>query len=82
MAKAKISVTVDSELLRRCDRAAQGASRSEIFERALARWLRETKRRLLEDEIERYYAAQEPAERSEDADWAELAPQVISETWK
>ena len=40
MAKAKVSVTVDRSLLQKCDRVALGATRSEVFEQALQRWLR------------------------------------------
>jgi metal-responsive CopG/Arc/MetJ family transcriptional regulator len=53
MAKAKVSVTVDRTLLRRCDRIARGATRSEVFEQALEKWLRDLRRRSLEEDIER-----------------------------
>lgn len=82
MAKAKVSVTVDGALLRQCDRAARGASRSEVFEQALARWLRDVRRKGLEDEIERYYASLSTAERAEDSEWAGLAPRVLGEVWR
>jgi metal-responsive CopG/Arc/MetJ family transcriptional regulator len=81
MAKAKVSVTVDRSLLRRCDRVARGATRSEVFEQALERWLRETRRKSLEEEFERYYSSLSKAERAEDSEWAEVAPRVLGETW-
>jgi metal-responsive CopG/Arc/MetJ family transcriptional regulator len=81
MAKAKVSVTVDRALLRKCDRAARGASRSEVFERALERWLRHLRRRSLEEDVERYYSSLTKAERAEDSKWAGLAPRVLGETW-
>ena len=55
MPKAKVSVTVEGSLLRQVDRMARGASRSEVFEDALASWLRNRRRERLEEEIELYY---------------------------
>jgi metal-responsive CopG/Arc/MetJ family transcriptional regulator len=81
MAKAKVSVTVDSSLLRRCDRAARGATRSEVFEQALKAWLRNVRQRSLEDDVERYYSSLSKGERAEDSEWAGLAPRVLGETW-
>ena len=81
MAKAKVSVTVDASLLRRCDRVARGATRSEVFEHALEEWLRNVRQRSLEDEVERYYSSLSKAERAEDSKWAGLAPRVLGETW-
>ena len=82
MAKAKVSVTVDSVLLQRCDRAARGASRSEVFERALKGWLRHERETRLEEDVERYYTSLGEAEQAEDAAWAGLGPRVLGETWK
>jgi len=82
MSKAKVSVTVDRSLLRRCDRAARGASRSEVFEQALEGWLRKARQRALEQEVESYYTSLSKSERTEDSEWAELAPRVLGETWK
>ena len=81
MAKAKVSVTVDRSLLRKCDRVAQGATRSEVFEQALEKWLRNVRRKGLEEEVERYYSSLSKAERAEDSEWAGLAPRVLGETW-
>lgn len=82
MPKAKVSVTVERSLLRDCDRVARGSSRSEVFELALARWLREARRKSLEDAIERYYASLGAAERAENAAWAALSARALGETWK
>lgn len=81
MAKARVSVTVDRILLRRCDRIARGATRSQVFEQALERWLRERRRIELEQEIERYYASLTPREHSEDAEWAALGAGALGESW-
>ena len=81
MAKAKVSVTVDRSLLQRCDRVARGASRSEVFEQALERWLRDLRQTSLQQDVERYYSSLSKAERAEDSEWAGLAPRVLGETW-
>ena len=81
MPKARVSVTVDSVLLRRCDRVARGASRSQVFEQALQKWLRDLRQRRLESEIERYYSSLNSAELAEDSEWAGLASRTLGETW-
>lgn len=52
-----------------------------MFEQALARWLRDARRKSLEDEVERYYASLSTAERGKDSEWAGLAPGVLGEVW-
>ena len=81
MAKARVSVTVDRVLLRRCERVARGATRSQVFEQALERWLRDTRQRSLEGEVERYYSSLSRAERAEDKEWAGLASRTLGESW-
>ena len=82
MPKTKISVTVERSLVKECDRQAQGGSRSEVVESALAAWLRERRRRTLEEEIERYYASLPARERKEDSRWAGLAGRSLGDGWK
>jgi len=82
MAKAKISVTVERSLIRDCVRLGGGESRSKIFERALTRWVRDMRRKSLEEDVERYYASLSTAEREEDSQWAGLALRSLGETWK
>ena len=82
MPKAKVSVTVEDSLLRQVDRMARGASRSEVFEDALASWLRSRRRERLEEEIELYYRSLGAAEREEDAAWAELSGRLLGESWR
>jgi metal-responsive CopG/Arc/MetJ family transcriptional regulator len=81
MAKARVSVTVDRVLLRKCDRVARGASRSQVFEQALERWLRDLRQRSLAEEVERHYCSLSGDERAEDSEWAGLASRVLGETW-
>ena len=82
MGKARVSVTVDRVLLRRCEEIARGASRSQVFEQALERWLRDRRRKNLEAEVERYYSARSVNEQAEDSEWASLAARALGETWK
>jgi metal-responsive CopG/Arc/MetJ family transcriptional regulator len=82
MPKTKISVTVERSLVRECDRQSRGGSRSEVVESALAAWLRERRRRNLEEEIERYYASLPARERKEDSRWADLAGRSLGDVWK
>jgi metal-responsive CopG/Arc/MetJ family transcriptional regulator len=82
MGKARVSVTVDRVLLRRCEEIARGASRSQVFEQALEKWLRDRRRKNLEAEVERYYSAMSVNEQAEDSEWASLAARALGETWK
>jgi metal-responsive CopG/Arc/MetJ family transcriptional regulator len=81
MAKAKISVTVHPALLESAEQLAPGASRSEVFERALEHWVRHARSASLAKETEAYYPAQRDDERQEDEQWAELAAAHIDESW-
>jgi metal-responsive CopG/Arc/MetJ family transcriptional regulator len=81
MPKTKVSVTVEGSLLRQVDRAAGGASRSEVVENALVGWLRNHRRARLEEEIETYYRSLGDSEREEDSNWANLSGQNLGESW-
>jgi metal-responsive CopG/Arc/MetJ family transcriptional regulator len=82
VAKARGSVTVDRVLPRRCDRIIRGASRSQVFEKALERWLRDSQKQSLEQEIERYYSSMRQEEQAEASAWASLASRSLGEIWK
>jgi len=81
MAKRKVSMTPDAELVERLDEVAGESTRSQIVEEALALWIRNRRRRQLETDTEKYYADMSPAEHAEDADWAEQALGSLSRTW-
>ena len=80
-AKTKVSVTVQSELLREVDRAAGGRSRSAVFEEAVASWVRCQRKVDLDRAIEVYYRSLDKDERVEDAEWARLADESIKAGW-
>jgi metal-responsive CopG/Arc/MetJ family transcriptional regulator len=80
-AKAKVSVTVDSTLLREVDRLAGRMTRSEAFERALAAWVHRRGREELDQAIERYYRSLTATERHEDEQWASLGDEAVRRGW-
>ena len=81
MPKTKISVTVDSDLVKQLDEIAVDRSRSEIVELALSRWLRDRKLEALSSAVEDYYRSMTSRERREDSQWAQMAADAIDEPW-
>lgn len=80
-AKAKVSVTVERELLREVDRIAGKQARSAVFEEALAGWIRRRRKAELDLAIEQYYRSMHGGERDENANWATLADRTVRERW-
>jgi hypothetical protein len=81
-AKAKVSVTVDREILRAADRLAGPRTRSEVFEHALAAWVRRRRQVELDRSIERYYRSQTATEQREDETWASLGDEAMRRGWE
>jgi metal-responsive CopG/Arc/MetJ family transcriptional regulator len=79
--KAKVSVSVDRSLLREADRLAGRMTRSQIFEHALAAWVRRRGQAELDQAIERYYRSLGAAERREDEDWASRGDEMMRRGW-
>lgn len=79
--KAKISVTVRSDLLSEVDRAAGPRGRSAIVEDALSWWLRRRKQAELDRAIELYYKSLKASERREDDAWARLGDDAARGLW-
>jgi len=79
--KAKVSVSVDRSLLREADRLAGRMTRSQIFEHALAAWVRRRGRAELDQAIERYYRSLSAAEQRADEDWASLGDEMVRRGW-
>ena len=82
-AKAKVSITVERELLGHVDdsvRATRFASRSAVIEAALARWWQAERRRARDAEIDAYYGARTPDDRDEDGEWAAVAGAAFTKT--
>ena len=82
MPKTKISVTVDSTLVEKVEQLDIDASRSEIVEMALERWLRDQQLESLGSAVEEYYRKLTKGEQKEDGEWAALSASAVDETWK
>jgi metal-responsive CopG/Arc/MetJ family transcriptional regulator len=80
--KTKASVTIDESVVRQVDRLAGGHSRSQVIERALRRWLVDSRRKQNEDAIAQYYAQQSDGDRREDEEWAAVSARHLESTWK
>jgi metal-responsive CopG/Arc/MetJ family transcriptional regulator len=73
--KTKISISLDTDVLEAVDRRAarEKTTRSAIMEQWLRSASRQAELQRLEDETAAYYDALTPAERQEDAEWADFA---------
>jgi metal-responsive CopG/Arc/MetJ family transcriptional regulator len=80
--KTKISVTIDESVVKQVDRLAGDDSRSEIVERALRRWLVDSRRKHNEEAIAAYYADRSEEDRLEDEAWAAVGARHLESTWK
>ena len=81
MAKRKVSMTPDAELVERLDEVAGESTRSQIVEEALAISIRNRRRGQFETDIEEYYADMSIAEWAEDRGWAERGLGCLTRTW-
>jgi len=79
--KAKVSVSIDRGLLREADRLAGRMTRSQIFEHALAAWVRRRGQADLDRAIERYYHSLTAAERRDDENWASVGDEMMRRGW-
>jgi hypothetical protein len=70
--KVKVSVTIDSHILKAVDRRAAelGATRSAVFEKWLTQASRQAAVARLEEETAAYYDQLSASEREDDATWA------------
>lgn len=83
MAKIKVSLTLEEELLRAVDREASHSAknRSVFVETILRSWLRQRRRMVLHEEIASYYLKRSTAEQKEDHDWANVGELSVAEVW-
>ncbi len=79
--KTKVSVTVRTQLLQEVERVAGDASRSAIFDQALAHWLQERRQAQLEQDIESYYKSLNAVEKAEDEAWAQSSDDTVERVW-
>jgi len=82
--KAKITVTLSSDLVRQIDQlldSPEASSRSQLIEEAVRRWLRDQAQKELERQTEEYYLSLSKAERNEDKDWSKIAARSAKHLW-
>jgi len=79
--KLKISISVDAQLLDVVDRRAakEKTTRSAIMEQWLRAASRQAELQRLEEDTAAYYDALTPAEKADDAEWAEFASRSFRE---
>jgi len=82
--KAKITVTLSSDLVRQIDQlldSPEASSRSQLIEEAVRRWLRDQAQEELERQTEEYYLSLSKAERNEDQEWSKIAARSAKHLW-
>jgi metal-responsive CopG/Arc/MetJ family transcriptional regulator len=82
--KAKITVTLSSDLVRQIDQlldSPEASSRSQLIEEAVRRWLRDQAQKELERQTEEYYLSLSKAERNEDKQWSKIAARSALRLW-
>lgn len=82
--KAKVSLTLDREILEALDRetaSGRKANRSEMVESVLRAWIRMRKKQKLDRAIADYYRSLSAADAKEEARWAELADDTVTHLW-
>jgi metal-responsive CopG/Arc/MetJ family transcriptional regulator len=82
--KAKVTVTLNSDLVRQIDQlrdSPEASSRSQLIEEAVRRWLRDQAQIELERQTEEYYLSLSKAERNEDQEWSKIAARSAKHLW-
>ena len=81
--KAKLTVTISGDVVDQIDEIARGkgAPRSQVMEEALRYWLRQTRKRAVEKDIEAYYLSLTEHEKKEDREWTKSAAESARRTW-
>ena len=81
--KAKLTVTISGDVVDQIDEIARGkgAPRSQVMEEALRYWLRQTRKRAVEKDIEAYYLSLTDKEKKEDREWMKTTAESARRTW-
>ena len=82
--KAKITVTLDPNVVRELDalvQAPDARSRSQLVEEALRQWLEQHAQRELARETEEYYRSLSPGEQEEDHQWSTITAEAANRLW-
>lgn len=82
--KAKITVTLSSDLVHQIDRlldSPEASSRSQLVEEAVRRWLHDQAQKSIERQTEEYYLSLSKAEHKEDRQWSKIAARSAKRLW-
>jgi metal-responsive CopG/Arc/MetJ family transcriptional regulator len=82
--KAKITVTLSSDLVRQIDKlldSPEASSRSRLVEEAVRKWLHDQAQKELERQTEEYYLSLSEAELNEDQEWSKISARSAKRLW-
>ena len=77
MAKRKLSLSLDSDLLDNLAAIFPAANRSASIEQILRVWLQQRAKAQLDAEVEAYYRGMTAEELAEDAAWARMGEETL-----
>ena len=83
MRKAKLTITISSDLSSEIDEIAKGRGtpRSQLMEEILRDWLSVSKKKAIEKEIKTYYLSLTEEEKKENEEWTEVAAESAERIW-
>ena len=83
MRKAKLTITISSDLSSEIDEIAKGKGtpRSQLIEEILRDWLAESKKKAIEKDTRTYYLYLTEEEKRENKEWTEAAAESAKRTW-
>lgn len=81
--KAKLTVTISGDVVNEIDEIAKekGTPRSQVMEEMLRDWLLQSKKKMIEKDIETYYLSLTEKENKEDKEWTEIVADSAKRTW-
>ncbi len=81
--KTKLTVTISADVVDEINEISKekGAPRSQIMEEALRYWLRQSKKKAIEKDIEAYYLSLTEKEKKEDSEWVKMTTESAKRTW-
>ena len=82
--KVRVTATLPADMVKALDQTTKQrglSSRSRALEAALTHWLRETRRREIEGQVEAYYRSLTVVEKREDREWTKFASRSNRRLW-